>query len=59
MTRRPSRDESGQALTEYLMILGLIVAIIVSISRIIVPGVSFAIVSLVRWMSVYMTSVPS
>lgn len=58
VTRSRWEDERGQALTEYLMIVGLLTAIIISITKIIVPGFSFAVVSLVKWMSVHMTSVP-
>ena len=49
--------ERGQALTEYLMIVGLVTAIIISLTKIIVPVFSYVVVSLVKWMSVHMTSV--
>jgi Flp pilus assembly pilin Flp len=52
------REERGQTLSEYLMIVGLLTAIIISLTQIIVPSLSFVIVHLVQFMSVHLTSVP-
>ena len=50
------RKETGQTFTETVMILGLITAIILSLTRIIVPGFSSGIVRLVRHMLIYVGS---
>jgi Flp pilus assembly pilin Flp len=52
------RSERGQTLTEYVMIAGLLTAIIISITGIIVPGLSRAIVGLVRYVAVNVASGP-
>ena len=52
------RGERGQTLTEYLMIAGLLTAIIISLTGIIVPNLSFAIVGLVEYVADNMTSGP-
>lgn len=59
MTRaiRAWRSARGQTTTEYLMILGLLTAIIISLTQIIVPAVGWVVVKLVRHMAVYVSSV--
>jgi hypothetical protein len=60
MTARRRRDRSGidgQTTSEYLMILGLLTAIIISLTQIIVPPVALAIVRLVRHMAIFVSSV--
>jgi Flp pilus assembly pilin Flp len=49
-------SESGQTFTEYTMILGLLTAIIIGLTAIIVPGLGQAVVGLVNHMLVYMGS---
>jgi Flp pilus assembly pilin Flp len=51
------RDRSGQTTTEYLMILGLLTAMIIVLTKIIVPGVAEPIVKLARHMVVFLSSV--
>jgi Flp pilus assembly pilin Flp len=58
MIRESWRGERGQTLTEYLMIVGLLTALIISLTKIIVPALSYVVVHLVRHMAVYLTSVP-
>jgi hypothetical protein len=60
MTARRRRDRSGidgQTTSEYLMILGLLTAIIISLTQIIVPPVALAFVRLVRHMAIFVSSV--
>lgn len=56
MTRRLCGRESGQTTTEYLMILGLLTAIIVAVTGIIVPFMGNAITRMVRHMVLYVSS---
>ena len=49
-------SERGQTFVEYVMILGLISAIILAVTEIIVPGLSTVVVQLITQMSVYMSS---
>ena len=51
------RDRAGQTVTEYLMIAGLLSAMIIMLTQIIVPGVANPVVDLVRHMVVYLSSV--
>jgi hypothetical protein len=53
---RAGRAEAGQTFTETAMILGIITAIIIGLTGIIVPGFATAIAGLVRHMLVYMGS---
>lgn len=53
MRARDWRCETGQTFTETAMILGLLTAIIVGVTRIVVPGFSSVIVTLVRHMLVF------
>jgi hypothetical protein len=50
-------DERGQTFTEYVMVLGLLTAIIASLTAIIVPGLRTAVIGLVQHMSIYLSSV--
>jgi Flp pilus assembly pilin Flp len=57
-TRRPRLDdECGQTTTEYLMIAGLLTAIIVSLTKIIVPTMAWVVVKLVNHMAIGISSV--
>ena len=51
------RDQAGQTVTEYLMIAGLLTAMIIVLTQIIVPGVALPVVDLVRHMVIYLSSV--
>jgi Flp pilus assembly pilin Flp len=57
LRRRIWRSERGQTLTEYLMIAGLLTAIIISLTGIIVPALAEAVVGLVRYVAKNLTSV--
>ena len=48
--------ERGQAATEYLMILGLLTAIIIALTGIIVPTISYAVVRIVTRMAIFLSS---
>jgi hypothetical protein len=50
------RDDRGQTVTEYLMVTGLLTAIIVVLTGIIVPGVAVPVVGLVRHMMVHLST---
>jgi hypothetical protein len=50
---RNRRGESGQTFTETAMILGILTAIIIGLTGIIVPGFSIPIAQLVRHMLVF------
>ncbi len=52
------RSQSGQTFVEYTMIVGLLTAIIIAVTRIIVPPLAYGIVRLVYHMAEYMTSPP-
>jgi Flp pilus assembly pilin Flp len=52
-TRRRRRGEAGQTFVETTMILGLLTAIIVGVTGIVVPGFSNVVATLVRHMLVY------
>jgi Flp pilus assembly pilin Flp len=58
LTMERWRDAGGQAFTEYLMIVGLLAAIIIAVKTVVVPVLSLMVASLVRWIAVYLTSVP-
>jgi Flp pilus assembly pilin Flp len=51
--RRRRRGEAGQTFVETTMILGLLTAIIVGVTGIVVPGFSSVVATLVRHMLVY------
>jgi len=50
------RDQGGQTFTEYTMILGILTAIIVALTGMIVPQMRFVIQRLVTYMAIYLTS---
>ena len=51
------RHEEGQTFTEYIMILGLVSAIIIAVTGIVVPGLANIVVRLVMHMSIYLSSI--
>lgn len=53
MKRSGLGGEAGQTFTETVMLLGILSAIIVALTGIVVPGFSTAIAQLVRHMLVY------
>jgi hypothetical protein len=53
-SRRSPKREGGQTFTEYVMILGLLTAIIVGLTGIIVPGLGQAVVGLVNYMVLFL-----
>jgi Flp pilus assembly pilin Flp len=53
---RACRQEDGQTVSEYLMILGLVTAIIIALTKIIVPGVALGVLGLLEHMVVYVSS---
>jgi Flp pilus assembly pilin Flp len=57
--RRPPRAgrDAGQATTEYLMIAGLLTAMILALTQIIVPAIAWAVARLATHMAVYVSSV--
>ncbi len=59
MTTRRTRleGEQGQTTVEYLMIAGLLTAIIVSLTKIIVPTMAWVVLQLVTHMAVGISSV--
>lgn len=56
--RRGWRSERGQTLTEYVMIAGLLTAIIISLTGIIVPALAEVVVAIVEYVAVNLTSRP-
>ena len=55
-TGTPRRGDTGQTVTEYLMILGIVTAIIIVLTKIIVPGVAIGVIGLLEHMVVYVSS---
>ena len=53
MTLSPWRSEAGQTFTETAMLLGILTAVIIALTGIIVPSFSTAIAGLARHMLVY------
>ncbi|OFW03930.1 MAG: hypothetical protein A3H96_15920 [Acidobacteria bacterium RIFCSPLOWO2_02_FULL_67_36] len=49
-------DRSGQTTTEYLMILGLLTAMIIALTKIIVPGMTYVVVTLAKHVAIFMSS---
>ncbi len=54
--RPPRRGDAGQTVTEYLMILGIITAIIIALTKMIVPAVARGVLGLLTHMVVYVSS---
>lgn len=50
-------DERGQTAVEYMMILGLLTAVIIVLTKLIVPGVAWGVIKVVRHMAIYVSSV--
>lgn len=48
-------DERGQTFVEYTMILGLVTAIIIFVTGLVVPGVSWVVVQIVNYLYIYLT----
>lgn len=57
VTRDRRDGERGQTFTEYMMILGLLSAIIIALTGIIVPGITYVVVRIVRHIVLYVSSV--
>jgi len=59
MTRRgqPCGREAGQTVTEYLMILGIITAIIIALTKMIVPAVARGVLGFLEHTAVYVSSI--
>ncbi|MBI1874759.1 MAG: hypothetical protein HYS05_12870 [Acidobacteria bacterium] len=49
--------ERGQTFTEYMMILGLLSAIIIALTGIILPGITYVVVRIVKHIALYVSSV--
>ena len=58
MTCRPARGERGQTANEYLMIAGLITAMLIVLSSIIVPTMKLIGVRVVQHMVLHLSSPP-
>jgi len=56
VTPRTRKSEAGQTFTETAMILGILTALIIGLTGIIVPSFSTAIAGLVRHMIVFVGS---
>ncbi len=52
----PRRGDTGQTATEYLMILGIVTAIIIALTKMIVPAVARGVLGLLTHMVVYVSS---
>lgn len=58
MMRKPrGGSERGQTVTEYLMILGIMTAIIIALSKMIVPAIAYGLIGLLNHMVVFVSSV--
>lgn len=55
--RRHLAREAGQTVTEYLMILGIMTAIIIALSKMIVPAVAYGVIGLLNHMVVFVSTV--
>ena len=56
MTRRRSwAGERGQAFTEYLMILGLMTALIIVVTNLVVPAIGYVVVHLVDHLYIFLS----
>jgi hypothetical protein len=49
--------EEGQAAIEYLMIVGLLTAIIIAVTKIVAPAIGYVVVQLIQHMAVFVSSV--
>ena len=50
------QSDAGQTVTEYLMILGFITAVIIALTKLIVPAVARGVLGLLTHMVVYVSS---
>jgi Flp pilus assembly pilin Flp len=50
------RDDAGQTATEYLMILGFITAVIIALTKLIVPAIARGVLGLLEHMVLYVSS---
>jgi len=50
-------EARGQTTVEYLMIIGLLTAIIISLTKIVVPTIAWVVVRLVNHMAIYISTV--
>jgi Flp pilus assembly pilin Flp len=57
MIRRAWRGERGQTVTEYLMILGILTAIIVALTRMIAPAIARGIIGYLERQVVFVSTV--
>jgi hypothetical protein len=61
LTPRPEaggwRGERGQTVTEYLMILGILTAIIIALTRMIVPAIAWGIIGYLQRQVVFVSTV--
>jgi Flp pilus assembly pilin Flp len=55
---RLRRSESGQTVTEYLMILGILSAIIAALTKMIVPAMARGVLGLLDHMVVFVSTPP-
>jgi Flp pilus assembly pilin Flp len=53
---RVFQSSAGQTVTEYLMILGFITAVIIALTKLIVPAVARGVLGLLTHMVVYVSS---
>ena len=51
------RSERGQTFTEYMMISGILTAIVLAVTNIVVPTLGWMVVSLAKHMALSMSSV--
>jgi Flp pilus assembly pilin Flp len=56
---RTWRSEAGQTVTEYLMILGILTAIIAALTKMIVPAISRGVLLLLDHMVVFVSTPPA
>ncbi len=52
------RGDAGQTATEYLMILGFITAIIIALTKLIVPAIARGVLGLLEHMVLYVSTAP-
>jgi Flp pilus assembly pilin Flp len=55
--RRRGGKEGGQTVVEYVMIAGILTAVIIAVTKIVVPALGYVVVELVRHMAVFVSSV--
>lgn len=56
--RSSGRSEGGQTLTEYVMIAGLLTAIVIALTGVVVPSMAWAIRGLVKYVALNVSSGP-